>query len=125
MAYGFGFLEFVGMAAIVAMTGVLLGWAAFRLDKRRQDKERLKEWKIELCPFCKHKASIHELASDAAYVLCYECGAQTGIKPTISDAVAAWNRRAGREGGLTWTIMTYGFFPKASLQKPLGIYGRL
>jgi Lar family restriction alleviation protein len=98
VAYGLSFLEVVGIVTLCAIAGVLIAKTAMCLTESRRKKERLKAWKLEPCPFCKHKASIQELASDAAYVLCYECGAQTGIKPTISDAVAAWNRRAESEG---------------------------
>lgn len=50
---------------------------------------------LKPCPFCgSERVNVAEIVGDF-FAICGECGAQGKQMATISDAVSAWNRRAG------------------------------
>jgi Lar family restriction alleviation protein len=50
------------------------------------------------CPFCGGDAQTDFIEGESYLIECYACRAETGIKDSEEDAIAAWNRRAQSEG---------------------------
>lgn len=50
------------------------------------------------CPFCGGDAQDDFIAGQSYLIECYTCGAQTGIKDSEDEAIAAWSRRTEIEG---------------------------
>ena len=50
--------------------------------------------KIEKCPFCGSEAETFEASEDSFSILCTGCGVETPYLPYLTEAIAAWNRRA-------------------------------
>jgi Lar family restriction alleviation protein len=46
------------------------------------------------CPFCGGDAQTDFIEGESYLIECYACRAETGIKDSEEDAIAAWNRRA-------------------------------
>lgn len=53
----------------------------------------LESWKLLPCPFCGGEAFIHALTNTAFQIRCEGCGAESGLLPTVEEAVDAWNER--------------------------------
>ena len=47
------------------------------------------------CPFCGGEAETFEASEDSFSILCTGCGVETPYLPYLTEAIAAWNRRAG------------------------------
>ncbi len=54
---------------------------------------------LKPCPFCGGEALIDGDLLGASWVICRECGASGAQEDSDAEAIAAWNRRAGQEGG--------------------------
>jgi Lar family restriction alleviation protein len=50
--------------------------------------------KLLPCPFCGGEAETFEASEDSFSVLCTGCGVETPYLPYLTEAIAAWNRRA-------------------------------
>lgn len=46
------------------------------------------------CPFCGSEAETFEASEDSFSILCTGCGVETPYLPYLTEAIAAWNRRA-------------------------------
>ena len=62
--------------------------------------------KIEKCPFCGYKAILcgtgNQFATEKFFVSCGVCGVETPrIARTRKEAIAAWNRRDGKDTNVT------------------------
>lgn len=49
------------------------------------------------CPFCGSEAETFEASEDSFSILCTGCGVETPYLPYLTEAIAAWNRRAQPE----------------------------
>lgn len=52
------------------------------------------ERELKQCPFCGGDTIRTEYGDVAATVVCQKCNARTDYYPFVTEAVAAWNRRA-------------------------------
>ena len=73
-----------------------LSMRIFEADKliREIDKDKPDEkfnQKLKLCPFCGGETEVYQWA----YIKCQKCGTKTNGYLRYSDAIKAWNRRAG------------------------------
>ena len=50
--------------------------------------------KLLHCPFCGSEAETFEASEDSFSILCTGCGVETPYLPYLTEAIAAWNRRA-------------------------------
>lgn len=50
--------------------------------------------KLLPCPFCGGEAETFEASEDSFSILCTGCGVETPYLPYLTEAIAAWNRRA-------------------------------
>ena len=57
--------------------------------------------KIEKCPFCGSEAETFEASEDSFSILCTGCGVETPYLPYLTEAIAAWNRRTGKDINVT------------------------
>lgn len=48
---------------------------------------------LDRCPFCGGEAQDDFIEGVSYIIECFECRAQTGIKDSAAEAIAAWNRR--------------------------------
>ena len=55
------------------------------------------EIKLLPCPFCGAEAETFEASEDSFSILCTGCGVETPYLPYLTEAIAAWNRRAEDE----------------------------
>ena len=55
------------------------------------------EIKLLPCPFCGGEAETFEASEDSFSILCTGCGVETPYLPYLTEAIAAWNRRAEDE----------------------------
>jgi Lar family restriction alleviation protein len=55
------------------------------------------EIKLLPCPFCGSEAETFEASEDSFSILCTGCGVETPYLPYLTEAIAAWNRRAEDE----------------------------
>lgn len=49
---------------------------------------------LKNCPFCGNEAQTDFIEGESYIIECYVCRAETGIKDSADQAIAAWNRRA-------------------------------
>lgn len=52
--------------------------------------------KLELCPFCGENSAHIQREGSARFVRCMFCGVTTRLFTDETEAIDAWNRRAGR-----------------------------
>jgi Lar family restriction alleviation protein len=49
------------------------------------------------CPFCGGEAETFEASEDSFSILCTGCGVETPYLPYLTEAIAAWNSRTGKD----------------------------
>lgn len=52
---------------------------------------------LEPCPFCGNDEPEAVEQENSHYIVCYECGLEAPLHPSLAEAVEAWNRRAGQK----------------------------
>jgi len=59
---------------------------------------------LAVCPFCGGEAQTDFIEGESYIVECYVCRAETGIKDSAEQAIAAWNRRTPASGAASGEV---------------------
>jgi Lar family restriction alleviation protein len=65
--------------------------------KRMVSKKRNRQVQVKPCPFCGstriEKGTLEGIDDSVTWISCILCGASTGLKGKVIDAIASWNLR--------------------------------
>lgn len=61
---------------------------------------------LKPCPFCGGEAQTDFIEGESYLIECYVCRAETGIKDSEAEAIAAWNRRS-TSGAASGEVVAY------------------